>query len=120
MLLWSCLCTASQWRVTKEWLAIFPTSQMDWFEWFCGANICIIFIMAKFYASFSSIASMFKSVKSQKKQTHLVIPKAQRQKMLRLRVKRIERERTDKPNLCGEDGQVFLGQYTIEIARLGS
>jgi hypothetical protein len=52
MLLWSCLGTASQWLVTEEWLAIFPASQTDRFEWFCGANICIIFILAKFYTSF--------------------------------------------------------------------
>ena len=31
--------------------------------------------------------------------------------MSRLQFQRIERERTDKPNLCGEDGQVILGQY---------
>jgi hypothetical protein len=65
MLLWSCLCTPSQWRVTKEWLAIFSLAQAHPFEWLCGANICFFSFWQNFRPVFSSIASMFKSRKSQ-------------------------------------------------------
>ena len=50
-------------------------------------------------------------------QTFLVIPKAQRQKMSRLRVKRIERERTDLSS-AEEMVRLFQGKTIIVFFRI--